>query len=113
MKKSDKKIDNTLRQALTQACDLALEDINGFKWLTHTVNYNAFPASLSIVCVFDSNESLSKAIALHQDKYLRDVLQHQVSNIGIKLKNLHQHIKFDTEENCDNEHSGNWAQRIG
>ena len=63
MKKSDKKIDNTVRKALTEVCEAALTEVAGFKWLTHFVNHNDFPDSLSVVCVFDTNVELANALA--------------------------------------------------
>ena len=59
MRKTDKKMDNQLRHVLTEVCEVALKDINGFQWLTHVVNYSNFPKSLQVVCVFDTNENLS------------------------------------------------------
>ena len=51
MRKTDKKMDNQLRHVLTEVCEVALKDINGFQWLTHVVNYSNFPKSLQVVCV--------------------------------------------------------------
>ena len=112
MKKSDKKIDNTLREALTEACDVALENIYGFKWLTHRINYNAFPESLLILCVFETNAMLSNAQTSHQDAYLCDVIEEKLKRSGISIRHLKQHIHFDTEENCNHEHDGNWKARL-
>lgn len=53
MRKKDKKIDNELRLVLIDACEQALKDITGFQWLTHfLVNYDDFPNSLMVACVF-------------------------------------------------------------
>ena len=54
MKKTDKKMDNHIRRVLTDVCETSLKDINGFAWLTHTVNYAQFPQSLKVICVFDT-----------------------------------------------------------
>ena len=57
MRKTDKKIDNNIRNVLNKVCEQALIEVNGFVWLTHQVNYDKFPASLSVICVFDLNDS--------------------------------------------------------
>lgn len=112
MKKSDKKIDNALRNALSNVCETALGKVDGFVWLTHLVNYNAFPDSLKVVCVFDTDEALSKAIEAKQDDYLYQLIQHELSSIGIKLNRLRQQVSFDTEEACDRSHVGKWNERL-
>lgn len=55
MRKTDRKTENLIIRALTEACEIALERFDGFRWLTHFVDYQRFPASLTIVCVFDTN----------------------------------------------------------
>ena len=59
--KTQKKIDNNIRLALTDACEQLLDTIPGFQWLTHQANYSNFPASLLITCVFDTRESQQHA----------------------------------------------------
>ena len=108
MRKTDKKIENALRIALTEACDMALESHEGFMWLTHLVNYKNFPDSLSIVCVFDTNEQLAKA----NDEALRTIIQQKLASIDISLKDIRQHVSFDTEENCERENNGKWHERL-
>ena len=60
MRKSDKKLDNQLRLVLTDVCETALKEVEGFQWLTHVVNYSNFPQSLRVVCVFDTNENFDE-----------------------------------------------------
>tara|TARA_R110002111_G_scaffold698_1_gene5468 strand:+ start:1822 stop:2151 length:330 start_codon:yes stop_codon:yes gene_type:complete len=108
MKKTDKKIDNAIRGALTEVCDKALEEHDGFMWLTHLVDYQSFPASLSITCVFDTNEQLSNA---HVED-LRVIIKDKLASIAIYINHSQQTVRFDTEENCTKEHKGNWQQRL-
>ena len=108
MKKTDKKIDNALRATLTEACDMALEKHAGFMWLTHFANYQDFPESLSIVCIFDTNEQLSKA-NLNE---LRATIKAKLTSIDIIVKNINQRVVFNTEENCEKENNGNWKERF-
>lgn len=113
MRKSDKKLDNQLRMVLTQVCENALEEIEGFQWLTHIVNYSNFPKSLKIVCVFGTNESLDKYLLSEANNQLQSLIKRELSNLGIQFKNMVNHVLFDTEENCEKQHNGNWAQRLG
>lgn len=108
MRKSDKKLDNAIRNALSEACDEALERDDGFQWLTHEVNYNAFPASLRIVCVYDSDERLNKA----KTGWLRQLIEAKLRAIDVSLKDGSKQISFDTEQACEREHDGRWAQRL-
>ncbi len=98
MKKSDKKIDKLLREALTEVCDIALEDIAGFQWLTHFANYRAFPSSLEILCVFEREDQLKDALAAGHDQLLRTLITQRLAAIDIPLAKPRQQIRFDSEE---------------
>ncbi|OIN07929.1 Fis family transcriptional regulator [Oceanisphaera psychrotolerans] len=112
MRKTDKKIENRLRVELTAVCDRALQDITGFQWLTHIVDYSDFPASLRVVCVFDTNENLARFIAGSSHKELNALIQNRLSDAGITPKSVAGRIAYDTEENCDRDHDGKWADRL-
>lgn len=108
MRKTDKKRENALRAALTEACDIALKKHEGFVWLTHFVNYQNFPGSLSVTCVFDTNEQLSKA----NKEGLRIIIKDKLASIDINIKDIRKNISFDTEENCKKENNGKWHERF-
>mgnify|MGYP000521850843 CR=1 FL=1 len=112
MKKTDKKIDNKLRAVLTQACDIALDNVEGFQWLTHQVDYQRWPQSLTITCVFDRNEQLAAAITAHQDDFLRSLITEKLAAAAVLLNNPRQQIRFDSEEKCAKEHQDQWQQRF-
>lgn len=112
MRKTDKKIDNQIRVALTDVCETALKAIDGFQWLTHLVNYSSFPNSLRVVCVFDTNENLNNFLASDGKGYLHNLIKQNLSNIKIKFKSIDKHVTFDTEENCDSQNNGDWAKRL-
>ena len=98
MKKSDKKTENSIIVALTNVCEFALEEIDGFKWITHYVNYNDFPDSLSIVCVFEDTESLVAANKSGENKILISLIQDQLTSQNIMIKNIKSVVSFKTEE---------------
>lgn len=87
---------------------MALEKHEGFMWLTHFAKYQNFPGSLSIVCVFETNEQLLKA----DNDGLRKIIKDKLALIGIDIKDVHQHVSFDTEENCEKENNGKWQERF-
>lgn len=112
MKKTDKKIENSIRETLTEVCEIALEEVVGFKWLTHFSDYKNFPRSLSVVCIFNTNNDLSSAYSTHKDDYLRSLIKEKLSAVDIHIKDIRHQIRFDTEEACDNENGGKWHERF-
>tara|TARA_R110000787_G_scaffold99044_1_gene203502 strand:- start:226 stop:567 length:342 start_codon:yes stop_codon:yes gene_type:complete len=112
MRKSDKKIDNQIIKALTEVCQLALEDIDGFEWLTHSVNFDIFPASLKVICVFDTNSKLANYIASSNNLRLTSLITDSLADIGIKIQDVKQQVTLDSEENCTLHHDGNWRKRL-
>lgn len=112
MKKSDKKIEKAIISQLTDVCEETLKTDIGFEWLTHTVNYNRFPASLKVICVFDRKHHLAKALGDGTDKILMENIKRKLASIDIKLANAKKQIFFDCEEDCQNQHQGNWEKRL-
>ncbi len=106
MKKNDKKREHQIIDALTRVCEAAKYDISGFAWLTHSVNYQHFPGSLTVTCVFTDklSEQQADAPALKQ-RVIRALLK---DNIAIKAAQ----ISLDNEESCLQQHNGNWSQRL-
>ncbi len=98
MKKTHKKINNILRESLTRVCDIALVKIEGFKWLTHLVDYDDFPRSLKVICIFDTHQN--QALAQDQDKhaYMCDLINQALLKDNIKLPNIRGQVSFDSEE---------------
>ena len=112
MRKTDKKKDNQLRLKLTDVCEVALKEIEGFQWLTHTVNYSEFPKSLKIVCVFDTNENLNFFMTQKSKVKLTSLVQTKLYEVDVQLKQSVDYMVYDTEQNCEKEHRGQWADRL-
>jgi hypothetical protein len=108
MKKNEKKIDKAIVKVLTEACNIAEQNYNGFSWLTHFVSFSNFPDSLCVICIFDTNEQLEQTDMAE----LRLLIKEKLLSININIKDLHRQVNFDTEENCNSEHHGNWNQRF-
>lgn len=112
MRKTDKKTENQLRIALTDVCEIALEEFSGFQWLTHLVNYTDFPNSLKVICVFDTNDNLNNFTAANNHQRLNTLIQKKLLEMSINTNNITNHVLYDTEENCDKYDNGKWANRL-
>ena len=112
MKKTDKLLENTLVTLLTRVCEQSLKSLDGFQWLTHLVNYKDFPRSLTIICVFDTQQQVSKLLTSPNYDYLVSMIVEQLNTAGIQLPNTKKQIKFDSEEACNLEHAGKWNRRL-
>ncbi|MCF6441847.1 Fis family transcriptional regulator [Pseudoalteromonas luteoviolacea] len=112
MRKSDKKLEKDIVAALTEACEDALKVYKGFEWLTHVVNYQNFPGSLTVVCIFDNQESLNLAMGDDKGAGFKSAIERKLIEHNIKIKGVTKRILFDTEEACNAEHNGNWSKRL-
>jgi hypothetical protein len=102
VKKTDKKIDNKIRSTLSDFCESEKDKEEGFDWVTHFVNYDDFPQSLSIVCIYDKDSNLEK---VNRKSILQD-LSERLKAIDVKIKDMGRHVKFDTEENYKSQSAG-------
>ncbi|MCO7222718.1 Fis family transcriptional regulator [Pleionea sp. CnH1-48] len=112
MRKSDKKLEKSIVSALTDACEEDLKTYEGFQWLTHIVNFHSFPDSLSIICVFDTQENLIKITGNNTVNEFKAAIENRLLSGNIKVRDIKRRIVFDTEEACENEHDGNWNKRL-
>lgn len=112
MKKTDKKIEKSLISALTKVCDQALDQVEGFQWLTHWVSFNKFPESLCVICVFDTLEALEQARSTGAIENLYDLISRELKAANITISDIARHVRFDTEEECAAEHDGKWNIRL-
>ena len=111
MKKTDKKIERQIVDALTDVCELALDDVIGFRWLTHSVNYKMVNRSLKITCVFENDELLTQSLAVGSCERLVLLIRTHLKQVDIAL-DADEQIVFDTEQACQREHAGNWKKRL-
>jgi len=112
MRKSDKKLEKSIVSALTDVCENTLKQYEGFQWLTHTVNFYSFPESLSIICVFDTQDNLNKTMESDTVNEFKAAIESSLSINNIKVKDIKRRILFDTEEACEIDHDGNWNKRL-
>ncbi|MBU2883332.1 Fis family transcriptional regulator [Psychrosphaera sp. B3R10] len=112
MRKTDKKLDKQITLVLNDICETKLKDYSGFKWVTHLANFSNFPNSLKIAIVFDTNQSLTLFRTTNNDSKIISLIQDKLSKNGIAIKDPIKKIIFDTEENCEQQHGGNWQLRL-
>lgn len=108
MRKTDKKLENAIRVVLTEACEIARGHYPGFEWLTHFADYDKFPDSLSIVCIYDTNANLANT----DRNSVRALIKGKLSSIDISIRHAQRHVSFDTEESCQIHNGGRWHERI-
>ena len=99
MRKSDKKIENQIRDVLTEVCEDTLKSYGGFLWVTHTVKYSSFPQSLKIICVFETDQDREIFLMEEDPLHVSATIQKAFDKVGVQLKNVDKHISYDTKKN--------------
>jgi len=98
MTKSDKKLEKLLVNSLTDVCENTMKTIHGFEWLTHHVNYNKFPESLMVLCVFSDLTTLNTFLMNHDKNEITNKIVAQLRN-EVGVKNFSQKgIEYLTED---------------
>ena len=97
MTKTEKKIEKSVIQELTRVCEIAKVDVDGFEWLTHTVDYEDFPRSLKVYCIFGSDMEIKQAIDSGKSELIHDLIRNEFELIDIVFKDISAHVVFDTE----------------
>lgn len=98
MNKANKQCDKKIVKALTRICESAKFELEGFVWLTHTVNYTDFPNSLIVYCVFDTQEHVTAARAGGQSKVLSSRINQGLEEIGVLSAQVTVKVVFDSEQ---------------
>ncbi|WP_439858377.1 hypothetical protein [Pseudomonas syringae] len=111
-KREQAQTDRRLVSALKNACETAKAEMPGFCWLTHEVDYAAFPASLQVVWVFDTLADKNAALERGLDKRMIGLTVEALDDAQVSLSNAAAHVHVDCEEQCLRENAGDWQQRI-
>ncbi|MCQ2990433.1 hypothetical protein NLO72_14500 [Pseudomonas tremae] len=98
--------------ALTQACETAKSEMPGFVWLTHEVDYAAFPSSLQVVWVFDTLADKNAALSHALDKRMIELTGEAFAEAQLSVAKVSAHVHVDSEEECIRDNGGDWQQRI-
>ncbi|MGR5296355.1 Fis family transcriptional regulator [Vibrio mediterranei] len=94
MRKSDKKVENLIRDVLTEVCEGTLKSYDGFLWVTHTVKFDSFPQSLKIVCVFETNQDRAIFLMGEGQQHVSTTIQKAFGKVGVQLKNVSKQISY-------------------
>lgn len=99
------RIERRLITTLTDACETAKEEIEGFTWLTHTADLNAVAETLKIVWVF---ETLADRKLAQVDAKARifELTTIALNEADIYLNLSDRNVRFDSEEECQHTHGG-------
>ncbi len=111
-KRDQAHIERRLVATLTEACETAKAEITGFSWLTHEMDYGAFPSSLMVVWIFDTQANKDQALASGQGERMVELTAVALREADVLVSPVSAHVHFDTEEQCQRANAGNWQQRL-
>lgn len=105
------RIERRLITTLTDACETAKGEIKGFTWLTHTADLDALAQTLKVTWVFETlaDKQLAQANAKARVFELTAIA---LAEADIDVKPSDQTVRFDSEEECQRTHGGDWDRRL-
>ena len=110
--RQQRQLDRELSRTLTQACDVAKAEVEGFGWVTHEVRWDDFPASLRVIWIFESNADIARALKEGWNQRLLALTDRALRDAEITVKRVEQHMDLDSEEECQRADAGNWRARL-
>jgi hypothetical protein len=105
------RIERRLIATLTDACETAKAEIKGFTWLTHTADLNALAQTLKVTWVFETLADKKLAQANSKVRIL-ELTAIALKEADIDLKPSDHTVRFDSEEECQRTHGGDWHKRL-
>ena len=111
-KRENARIERRLVATLTDACETAKAEIDGFEWLTHEANPEAFERTLQVIWVFDTQAGKERALSRGQDARMRELTVAALEDAGVSLNQPERRVHFDSEEECNLRHGGDWRVRL-
>ncbi|MHC8287456.1 hypothetical protein ACYZUD_11640 [Pseudomonas sp. XS1P51] len=105
------RIERRLITTLTEACEIAKGEIKGFTWLTHTADLNALAETLKVIWVFET--LADKKLALVDAKArIFELTAIALNEANIDVPPSDHSVRFDSEEECQRTHGGDWKNRL-
>ena len=105
------RIERRLITTLTEACETAKGEIKGFTWLTHTADLNALAETLKVTWVFETLADRQLA-QVHAKARIFELTAIALNEANIDLTPSDRHVRFDSEEECQRTHAGDWKSRL-
>ncbi|MFJ4246588.1 hypothetical protein [Pseudomonas sp. NPDC089741] len=105
------RMERRLITTLTDACETAKAEIKGFTWLTHTADLSALAETLSVIWVFETLAD-RKLAQVEAKVRIFELTAVALGEAGIELKLTDRNVRFDSEQECQNIHGGDWGKRL-
>jgi hypothetical protein len=105
------RIERRLITTLTEACETAKGEIKGFTWLTHIADLNALERTLKVIWVFETLADKKLAIADAKARIF-ELTAIALNEANIDLSPSDHNVRFDSEEECQRTHGGDWQNRL-
>jgi hypothetical protein len=105
------RIERRLIATLTDACETAEGEIKGFTWLTHTADLNALAETLKVIWVFDTLADRTLALVSAKARIF-ELTAIALNEANIDLRPSNRNVRFDSEEECQHVHGGDWQKRL-
>jgi len=105
------RIERRLITTLTEACETAKGEIKGFAWLTHTADLNALAETLKVIWVFETLADRQLAQVDAKARIL-ELTAIALSEANIDLTPSDRNVLFDSEQECQRTHDGDWKRRL-
>lgn len=105
------RIERRLVSTLTDACEIAKGEIKGFVWLTHTGDVGAAAESLKVTWVFETLED--RKLAERESKArIFQLTSMALNEADIGFTPSDRNVRFDSEQECERAHGGDWKSRL-
>ncbi|MDP9656023.1 UNVERIFIED_ORG: hypothetical protein J2W87_003968 [Pseudomonas putida] len=105
------RIERRLITTLTEACETAKGEIKGFAWLTHTADLNALAETLKVIWVFETLADRQLAQVDAKARIL-ELTAIALNEANIDLTPSDRTVRFDSEQECQRTHGGDWKRRL-
>lgn len=105
------RLERRLVATLTEACETAKAEITGFTWLTHTVEPASLSETLKITWVFDTLAE-KKLAQIDFKARIFALTATALNEANINLILSERNVRFDSEEECQRTHGGDWQKRL-
>ncbi|NUU35518.1 hypothetical protein [Pseudomonas sp. C2B4] len=105
------RIERRLIATLTEACETAKGEIKGFTWLTHTADLSALAETLKVIWVFETQAD-RKLAQVDAKARIFELTAIALNDANIDLIPSDHSVRFDSEEECQRTHGGDWKIRL-
>lgn len=105
------RIERRLITTLNEACETAKGEIEGFTWLTHAADLNALAETLKVIWVFETQADRKLALVNAKGRIF-ELTALALNDANIDLIPSDLNVRFDSEEECQRTHEGDWNIRL-